>query len=74
MSEKVKKDIIPASMGPEITAKKKAIELTLSQIDKQYGKGSVMLLGQSAVNKVESISTGSILIDNAIGIGGVTSW
>ncbi len=73
MSEKVKKDkdIVPATLSPEILAKKKAIELTLSQIDKQYGKGSVMTLGQSAVNKIDSISTGSIMIDNAIGIGGI---
>lgn len=53
-----------------IMAKKKALEVTFSQIDKQYGKGSVMLLGQNPAAHVEVISTGSILIDNAIGIKG----
>lgn len=51
--------------------KKKALEVTFSQIDKQYGNGAVMLLGQSSRAGVESISTGSILIDDAIGIGGL---
>lgn len=54
-----------------IESKKKALESTFSQIDKQYGKGSVMLLGQSANQKIDAISTGSILIDEATGIGGL---
>ncbi len=48
----------------------KALEVALAQIDKQFGKGSVMLLGQKADLKYESISTGSILIDQALGVGG----
>ena len=51
--------------------KKKALEVTFAQIDKNYGKGSVMLLGQSQHNTVEAISTSSILLNNAIGIGGL---
>lgn len=51
-------------------SKKKALEVTFAQIDKEYGKGSVMLLGQTARAKVDVISTGSILIDQATGIGG----
>lgn len=54
----------------EIASKRKALEATFAQIDKQYGKGSVMLLGQSAALTHDVISTGSILIDQAIGIGG----
>ena len=50
--------------------KKKALEVAFAQIDKQYGSGAVMLLGQSAQTPIESISTGSILIDQAIGVGG----
>lgn len=50
--------------------KKKALEATFSQIDKQYGNGAVMLLGQTPHIRVEGISTGSILIDQAIGVGG----
>ncbi|HRN77866.1 MAG TPA: recombinase RecA [Candidatus Dependentiae bacterium] len=54
----------------ENTSKKKALEVTFAQIDKQYGNGAVMLLGQVGNNKVEAISTGSIKIDHAIGVGG----
>src|SRR3990167_2570676 len=54
----------------QIEAKKKALEVTFAQIDKQYGKGSVMLMGQSNIQNVEAISTGSILLDQAIGVGG----
>lgn len=51
--------------------KQKALEVTFAQIDKQYGKGAVMLLGQSPNSTVKAISTGSILIDRALGIGGL---
>ncbi len=51
--------------------KKKALEVTFSQIDKQYGSGAVMLLGQVGHTGVDAISTGSILIDQAIGCGGL---
>lgn len=51
--------------------KKKALEVTFSQIDKQYGNGAVMMLGQSLNTQIEALSTGSILIDQAIGIGGL---
>lgn len=51
--------------------KRKALEVTFAQIDKQYGNGAVMLLGQTGTEPIESISTGSILIDHAIGIGGL---
>ena len=66
MSEKIK----PATISSELASKKKALEATLSQIDKQWGKGSAMYLGQNAVLQIDTISTGSILIDHAIGVGG----
>jgi recombination protein RecA len=52
-------------------AKLKAIETALEQIDKQYGKGSIMRLGQVDKVDVGSIPTGSLSLDLAIGIGGV---
>jgi recombination protein RecA len=55
----------------EQSMKKKMLEVTFSQIDKQYGSGAVMKLGESTNNNIEAISTGSILIDRAIGIGGL---
>jgi recombination protein RecA len=51
--------------------KQKALEMALSQIDKQYGKGSVMKLGESPRMTVETISTGSLALDIALGVGGV---
>jgi len=50
--------------------RKKALEAALSQIDKQFGKGSVMTLGQKAVMDVEVISSGSLALDSALGVGG----
>ena len=58
-------------VGQEMALKKKALEVTFAQIDKQYGSGAIMLLGQSPNTVVEVISTGSILIDQALGIGGL---
>src|SRR5687767_15996661 len=50
----------------------KAIDLAVGQIEKQFGKGSIMRLGQKgAIAPIESISTGSISIDYALGIGGL---
>jgi recombination protein RecA len=51
--------------------KQKALELALSQIEKQFGKGSIMKLGEDSKLNVESISTGSLDLDIALGIGGV---
>jgi recombination protein RecA len=51
--------------------KEKALKLTLDKLDKAYGKGAVMRLGDSKVVDVETISTGSITLDAALGIGGL---
>lgn len=51
--------------------KKKALETALSQIEKQYGKGAIMRLGQNSSMNVEHISTGSLSLDIALGIGGL---
>ncbi len=51
--------------------KKKALEMALGQIEKQFGKGAVMKLGENAHMNVESIPTGSLSLDIALGIGGV---
>jgi len=60
-----------SSNSQDVDFKKKALEVTFAQIDKQYGNGAVMLLGQAANTKIDAISTGSILIDQAIGVGGL---
>jgi recombination protein RecA len=51
--------------------KLKALQLTLDKLEKSYGKGTVMKLGDKAIESIESISTGSISLDIALGIGGV---
>jgi recombination protein RecA len=51
--------------------KLKALQLTLDKIEKSYGKGSIMKLGDSAVIPVETISTGSLTLDIALGTGGL---
>lgn len=49
----------------------KVLEVAFAQIDKQFGKGAIMLLGQKGHTKIETISTGSVQIDYALGIGGL---
>ncbi|MDO5014675.1 MAG: recombinase RecA [Clostridia bacterium] len=51
--------------------KSKALDTAIHQIEKQYGKGAIMRLGQKTELKIESIPTGSIMLDNALGIGGL---
>ena len=55
----------------EIKEKNKALNAAISQIDDNFGKGSVMRLGQQKAMDVESISTGSLSLDLALGIGGL---
>ncbi len=52
-------------------ARKKALEVVFAQIDKTFGKGSVMLFGQKEHQKIDVVSTGSLLIDEALGCGGL---
>ena len=51
--------------------KRKALEVAMSQIEKQFGKGSVMKLGEFKAMEVEAIPTGALSLDIALGIGGV---
>jgi recombination protein RecA len=64
MKEKVKE------MSSEKEAKLKALQLTLDKLDKTYGKGAVMKMGDKAIEEVETISSGSLGIDLALGVGG----
>ncbi len=56
--------------APEMT-KEKALETALTQIEKRYGKGAVMRLGQNRAMIADAISTGSLTLDIALGIGGL---
>jgi len=60
-----------AAPAPAVHAREKNIELALSSITKQFGEGSIMRLGSNAKMKVETLSTGSLAIDLALGVGGL---
>jgi recombination protein RecA len=53
------------------TEKVKALELAISQIEKRFGKGSVMKLGEAPLVKVQAIPSGSLALDIALGVGGI---
>lgn len=69
-----KKKVAPKSSGErinDIEAKKKALQMTMAHLEKDFGSGTVMRLGDDAVSDVETISTGSLGLDYALGVGGV---
>ena len=68
MAEKKK---VPITQVGQADDKKKALEAALAQIEKNYGKGAIMRLGDDIPVNVEAISTGSLSLDLALGIGGV---
>ena len=59
-------------MSVEKDARMKILDETISNLEKTYGKGTIMKLGDGVINPVESIPTGSLTLDYALGIGGVT--
>ena len=58
------------NMANEKEAKLKALQLTLDKLDKAYGKGTVMRMNDEALEEVEAISSGSLSLDAALGVGG----
>ena len=52
-------------------AKNKALEMALSQIEKQFGKGAIMRLGSDRTMDIDVVSTGSLGLDIALGVGGL---
>ncbi len=69
MADKKKKSAVVAPVSAE--EKKKALATALSQIEKDFGKGTIMKLGENAHMNVAAIPTGSLTLDLALGIGGV---
>lgn len=53
--------------------KKKAVEMAMQKIEKDYGKGSIMRLGDASSMQVERVSSGALTLDLALG-GGITPW
>ena len=70
-TQKKKAPLIDLPAEGDAEAKKKALKTALSQIEKKHGEGSVMRLGDNSHMEVQAVSTGSISLDLALGIGGV---
>ena len=62
---------LPSGRLDDAADKQKALIATLGRIDKDFGKGSIMCLGDDAVQDVEVVPTGSIGLDFALGVGGL---
>lgn len=67
MAEKKKASVA----APAISDRKKALETAIAKIEKDYGKGTIMRLGDDISINVEALSTGSLSLDLALGIGGL---
>lgn len=73
MAEKKTKNTVKAAPAAPASSqeREKALETAMAQIEKQYGKGAIMRLGENASMSVEHIRTGSLALDLALGIGGI---
>jgi recombination protein RecA len=69
MEKKKKDSVIDSNLSKD--AKQKALEAAIEQIEKNFGKGSIMKLSDNQIQKVEVISTGCLAVDLALGIGGL---
>ena len=70
MAKNQNNNVAPATKKTGAEAKKDALATALAQIEKQFGKGAVMKLGDNTAMQVDAISTGSLGLDMALGVGG----
>ena len=68
---KTSKPQVQSISSDDQDARKKALEAAMSQIEKQFGKGSVMRLGDQQATDIEVVPTGAISLDIALGVGGL---
>ena len=71
MAKNQNNNVAPATQKTDPGAKKDALATALAQIEKQFGKGAIMKLGDNTAMQVDAISTGSLGLDLALGVGGV---
>lgn len=72
MAKKNAEEVMEASEKKTVNSEKlKALQLTLDKLEKTYGKGTIMKLGDTKIEAIEAISTGSLGLDIALGIGGL---
>src|SRR5262245_9628751 len=70
-SDKKSRDIMTREDAPTNEDRSKAVDLAIGQIEKQFGRGAIMRLGEQNSLEVEAIPTGSLALDLALGIGGI---
>ncbi len=71
MAKKAAPKKAPVGRVSDLDAKRKALDVTLAHLEKDFGSGAIMRLGDDSVQDVEAISTGSIGLDYALGVGGL---
>lgn len=71
MAKKVAKKVVSAGRISDMEEKRKALDVTMAHLEKDFGSGAIMRLGDDSVQNVEVVSTGSIALDNALGVGGI---
>ena len=69
--KQTKKKTVGAEAGASAEDKKKALETAIKQIEKDYGKGAIMKMGENTQMAVQAVSTGSVALDMALGVGGL---
>ena len=69
--KQTKKKTIGTEAGASAEDKKKALETAIKQIEKDYGKGAIMKMGENTQMTVQAVSTGSVALDLALGVGGL---
>ncbi len=69
--KQTKKKTIVTEAGSSPEEKKKALETAIKQIEKDYGKGAIMKMGENTQMTVQAVSTGSVALDMALGVGGL---
>ena len=69
--KQTKKKTIGTEAGASAEDKKKALETAIKQIEKDYGKGAIMKMGENTQMTVQAVSTGSVALDMALGVGGL---
>ena len=69
--KQAKKKLVMPNPGANREEKRKALDTAIAQLEKDYGRGTIMKLGENARMEVQAVHTGSIALDFALGIGGL---
>jgi recombination protein RecA len=70
MQNRYNKDSFKEKGGNRVSDRQAALEMALKQIEKQFGKGSIMKLGEQSERQISTVPSGSLALDVALGVGG----